>query len=371
MRKKSIAVNLLLIFLVVLTMADGVYAINLDAQDQMNQTKEVCVRFFYGLGCPHCAKVEPFVKELAERYPNVKLKTYEVYYNKTNYELFNKLNEKFGVPFDDRGVPTVVVGNDILIGVSEIEANLEGVILNYSAIGAPCVSEAGWMGSSLDLTLPTVITAALVDSINPCAFAVLIFLLLYLTTIGARRRMLTVGLTYISVVFVVYFLSGLGLFTAIQTMNISRLVYNIAAVIAIVAGLINIKDFFWYGKGISLQIPKSKKPLIKSYIQKATIGSAVILGFLVSMVELPCTGGVYLAILSLLATKSTQLVAIPYLLLYNLIFVLPLVVILLVVYKGISPERAEKWRKSKRKWMRLIMGIVMVGLGVVMLTGVV
>ena len=93
------------------------------------------------------------------------------------------------------------------------------------------------------------------------------------------------------------------------------------------------------------------------------------MGFLVSMFELPCTGGVYLAILGMLANNMTRMAAIPYLLLYNVIFVLPLFVILGIVYKGISPEKVEKWRVGKRKWMKLVMGLVMLLLGIAMLLG--
>jgi cytochrome c biogenesis protein CcdA len=87
------------------------------------------------------------------------------------------------------------------------------------------------------------------------------------------------------------------------------------------------------------------------------------------MVELPCTGGIYLAILGLLGDRMTLAEGIPYLLLYNLIFVLPLILILIVMYWGGTPERLETFRAGSRRWVRLVMGIVMVALGVVMLTG--
>jgi len=86
------------------------------------------------------------------------------------------------------------------------------------------------------------------------------------------------------------------------------------------------------------------------------------------MFELPCTGGVYLAILGLIA-KNAYAMAIPYLLLYNIIFVLPLVIILLAVSFGFSAEKAEKLRLEKRKWLRLVIGIAMIALGVAMLSG--
>jgi len=176
-----------------------------------------------------------------------------------------------------------------------------------------------------------------------------------------------IGLGYIMMVFITYFLAGLGLFAAVETIGISVIFYRVAAVIAIVAGVINVKDFFFYGKGFSLEIPKSRKPMIEKYIHRASLPAALILGLLVSMFELPCTGGVYLAILSMLANNMTRMSAIPYLFLYNIIFVVPLFVILILVVKGGSAEKMEKWRKKKRKYMKLIAGLFMIGLGIIML----
>ena len=104
-------------------------------------------------------------------------------------------------------------------------------------------------------------------------------------------------------------------------------------------------------------------------MQKATVPSAIVLGVLVSLFELPCTGGVYLAILGLLSSKMTLMQGIPYLFLYNLIFVMPLIIILFMVYKGVSPEKVDKWRLEKRNWMKLAMGIVLIILGIIMLKG--
>jgi cytochrome c biogenesis protein CcdA len=175
------------------------------------------------------------------------------------------------------------------------------------------------------------------------------------------------GLGYIMMVFITYFFAGLGLFAAVETIGISMIFYRVAAVIAIVAGIINIKDFFFYGKGFSLEIPKSRKPTIEKYIHRASLPAALVLGFLVSMFELPCTGGVYLAILSMLANNMTRMAAIPYLFFYNLIFVVPLFVILILIAKGSSAEKMEKWRKEKRKYMKLIAGLFMILLGVLMM----
>lgn len=219
----------------------------------------------------------------------------------------------------------------------------------------------------LNITIPIVIGAAAIDSINPCAFAVLIFLILYLMTVKNKQRMLAIGLIYIFVVFLIYFLAGLGLLSFIQSIHMTKFFYFVTAGLSIVLGLINLKDVFWAGKGFTLAIPESKKPLLQKYIRKATVPAAVVLGVLVALFELPCTGGVYLAILSLLADKSGWLQAVFYLLLYNLIFVLPLLVILFGVYFGLPPERVEAWRQENKKGMRLAIGLVLIALGAAML----
>lgn len=150
----------------------------------------------------------------------------------------------------------------------------------------------------------------------------------------------------------------------------TRYVYYIAAVLSIAFGLLNIKDYFISDKRATLAIPESRKPMIKRYIERASIPAAVALGFSVSLFELPCTGGIYLAILTLLSNNMTMAEGIPYLALYNAIFVLPLVGILAVFIMGVSTERANSWRLENRKILRLAMGLVMLLLGVVMLLGV-
>ncbi len=219
-----------------------------------------------------------------------------------------------------------------------------------------------------NLTIPALVGGAAIDSINPCAFAVMIFLLGYLLALGSSKLILRVGLVYIVTIFTIYFLAGLGLLRALTAFGVAGIIYKVAAVILLFVGLINVKDFFWYGRGFTLAIPESKKPLIQKYIKKASIPAAIVLGFLVSAFELPCTGGVYIAILGLLA-NSQELQAIPYLLLYNFIFVLPLFIILGLVYFGISAKQMEEWRTKNRKWLRLVLGLGSLILGVLMLMG--
>ena len=181
----------------------------------------------------------------------------------------------------------------------------------------------------------------MIDSINPCAFAVLIILLSYLTSLADRRKMMGVGLAYIDTVFVVYLFEGLGFLIVVQTYEISQIVFTIAAFIVIIAGLLQIGEVLVHRVRFTLSIPESMKTAIDEKIRMATIPSAIVLAGLVSIVELPCSGAIYLAILGLIRNSMTSAEGLPYLLLYNFIFILPLVIILLIVYYGVSPGRVE------------------------------
>jgi cytochrome c biogenesis protein CcdA len=219
----------------------------------------------------------------------------------------------------------------------------------------------------VDLKFVTVITTALVDSINPCAIGVLILLISTLMALSKNRhRMLMVGLIYISAVYVAYFSAGLGLLYFIQRFQVADLIGTIVGVLVILLGFIEIKDFFWYGRGISLTIPKSQLKKLKQKVTKASIPGVIILGFFVAAVELPCTGGPYLAITTILA-KDFQWIAVWYLVIYNFIFVLPLIIILLIAYTTSDIKAIEKWKTKHRKWMRLATGLVMVALGILLI----
>ncbi|MFH0860657.1 MAG: cytochrome c biogenesis protein CcdA [Candidatus Altiarchaeota archaeon] len=344
-----------------------------------------CVVYFYGDGCPKCAQIKPFIEDMASKYSDrIHVHWLELYHNKSNYDLYTEYTERVGIPQDKRGIPLVIIGDDYYMGLQGISDNLEAAIMSERPGESVCPfdSRLGCHADKYDprqvnpertvkVTTPLVILTGIVDGINPCAFAVLIFLLTYLTTIArSKKKMLTVGSTYIVTVYVVYFLAGVGLLGALQFTGFTSLFYKVAAAVAIIAGMVNLKDYFWYGKGISLAIPESKKGTLERWAVKMTAPAAVVLGFLVAMFELPCTGGVYLAILAMMSDSMTLSAGIPYLLLYNLMFVMPLIVIFIAVYFGFGAERLEAWRQSEKKKMRLALGLLLVGLGLYMLRSI-
>lgn len=238
-------------------------------------------------------------------------------------------------------------------------------------------SRTGKIIMDTGLTLPIIITAAAVDSINPCVFGVLIFLIAFMTRIfKSPQKMLLGGLLYTAVVYVTYLMLGFGILKITVSTGFSNVFYWIGAIIAIIAGLLEIKDYFWYGKGFTLQMLPGGNIRIKKYtsmIEKAEgkhplflLLTTAALGVFVVLVELPCTGAPYLAILAMLS-KGSFAAAVPLLLLYNLVFILPLFIIIGIAYFGTSSERLESWRKEHRGVMRLGMGLFLLALGFYML----
>ena len=228
-----------------------------------------------------------------------------------------------------------------------------------------------------NLTLGIIISAALIDSINPCVLGVLIFLIAFMTRLFASaKKMLLGGLFYTFVVYITYLLLGFGILKAALSTDLASAFYWIAALIAIAAGIFEIKDYFWYGEGVSLQMIPGASERIKRYVgwvetmhtrhPAFLILTLAVLGVFVVLVELPCTGAPYLAILGLLA-KGKYASAVPLLLLYNLVFVLPLLLVIALSYFGMSSDRLESWRKEHRGAMRLLIGVFLVVLGFYML----
>ena len=231
-----------------------------------------------------------------------------------------------------------------------------------------------------DLTLWVIIGAALVDSINPCVFGALIFLIAFMTRVfKSRTKMFFGGLLYTGVVYITYLLLGFGILKIAIGTSFAGIFYLVAALVAIIAGALEIKDFFWYGKGFSLQMLPGGAERLKYYtsmlarLEKNHTGilmlATAILGVFVVLIELPCTGAPYFAILGLLA-GGNYAAAVPLLLLYNFVFVIPLLLVLLVAYIGVTSRTLEEWRKKNREIMRLAIGVFLIALGVWMLGSV-
>src|SRR3989344_9186901 len=179
--------------------------------------------------------------------------------------------------------------------------------------------------------LPLVAIAALIDSINPCAFSILLLTVAFLFSIGkARSGILKIGGIYILGIFIVYILIGLGILQVLHLFNTPHFMAKLGAALLIVLGAINLINEFFPSFPIKLHIPRAAHSKMAELMEKASVPTAFLLGALVGLCEFPCTGGPYLMVLGLLHDRGTYFTGVGYLFLYNLIFVLPLLIILFI-----------------------------------------
>jgi cytochrome c biogenesis protein CcdA len=214
-------------------------------------------------------------------------------------------------------------------------------------------------------TLSVVIGSAAIDSINPCAIGVLILMVsVVLGGKGSVRKLLFLGGLYIASIYITYLAAGLGLiyFLASVPLFVAEYLSLIVGSFVILAGLLEVKDFYWYGKGFSLQIPPVFAEKIHEYSKNLSVPGVILLGAFIAGVELPCTGAPYLAIITLLSLNF-NFHAFLLLILYNIIFVSPLIVILLLVAAGTKVQTIKEWKQANKGYMRFAIGFMLIGLG--------
>jgi len=223
-----------------------------------------------------------------------------------------------------------------------------------------------------ELTIPFIVSLALVDSVNPCAIAVLSLLIIaYMTrNPNDRKKALAAGFMFILAVYVVYLVYALVLVQAFgafleQLGGAELLIYGVFSLFAIGLGVYNVKDFFWYSPGgLMREMPMSWRPKLQKIL--AGIESpkgGFILGIFVTLFLLPCTIGPLIMACALLANLGV-VAALPWLLLYNAIFVLPMVGIVIAIYVGLTMvENVVEWKDQNIKYLHLISGAIMAGIG--------
>ena len=225
------------------------------------------------------------------------------------------------------------------------------------------------------ITLPAVLIAGVLDGINPCAFTVL---LLFVTTLLAtlqtgeknvnqvRARLLGMGSIYIAAILLTYLALDIGLLKTLDWFTGQHLPARFGALLAILFGLWMLKDFFLPDVGWRLQAPGRVGQIARQSAKRATIPALIAGGFLIGLCTVPCSGAVYLGVLSLLALQPTALLGYSYLVLYNVVFVLPLVVLLIAASARPTLNRLAHWNLHHKEWVRLALGggVVAMGLGI-------
>jgi len=369
----------------------------------------VCGVYFTGIGCPHCANAKPTIDAVLNSTPNLVLIRYEVYQESANAPVLDAYASAYGVR---AAIPLILFGNgsslqgdspiinDLAARVASLQPNNHCPLIGGSSVGfsqcnfssLPGKPEVFLGSSSIplngscqvpvekpQLTLAKILSLAAVDAVNPCEFAVLLLMLVSILNYNPtnKKKVLLAGLAFALSIFIMYFIYGIIIvkfFQVIQGLTTVKLVlYKILAVAAIILGLLNIRDFVSYKPGrIATEMPVMFRPKVKKLISKVTSpGGAFIVGIFVTFFLTPCTMGPYLiagGILSSIEFVKT----LPWLALYNLVFILPMIIITLIVYGGLSSvENLSGWKEHNIRYMHLVAGVIMVLLGLIMLFGLI
>jgi len=221
------------------------------------------------------------------------------------------------------------------------------------------------MSSFFDF-LPIVTAAAIIDSINFCAFSVLLLTIAFLFSAGnLRAGIVKIGGFYIAGIFLVYVLIGLGIMQMLHFFNAPHFMAKIGALILILFGGINVINEFFPTFPIKLKIPNAAHQKMGKLIEKGSAPAAFFLGALVGLSEFPCTGGPYLMILGFLHDRATYVKGVAYLLFYNLIFIIPLLMALFIASNKAFLEKIQTWQKRKTIRIRFLSGLAMIILGII------
>jgi len=334
------------------------------------------VFFFFSEDCLACTKAHPVVEDLSRAYPEVRFAFCDLTGNTSVQDVFFEMGRAHGEPYPS--YPAVFTSDGLFLEgytaiATKLPAYLEG---NLTEAGGPGPTVTANVTAALtdplspaEPSLLLIAGAALIDGINPCAFAVLVFLLVALLGAKDRKSVIATGLAYTAGVFLLYILSGFGILAAVRVLDIGAGFSIFAGVVAIVAGIFMVVEGLTGRAVVPLAIPAAGSAILKRWSGRHTVPAAFGIGVLTGLFELPCTGGVYLAVLGMLSS-APGIRTVGALLLYNTLFVLPLIAITLLVAGGLAPERIGRWREQYRRSLRLIIGLCMVGLGVFILAWV-
>ncbi len=326
------------------------------------QTRAAAIHlaYFYQPGCKECRTVEYLLKYLKAGYPNLEITEFDLSLRE-NKELEEAVCELLNVPERQRLLaPALFIGRHAFIKkISHSE--LESALGEYRLTGAgPVWEEAKSLIPRARekiierfhrIGIPAIIIAGFLDGINPCAFATIIFLIIYLTSLKRRKNeVLAAGMLFSTAVFITYFLLGLGLFGFVRRLSfipfVRRTVFLLAAALTMFLAIMSFLDYLRARKGNAgefiLQLSPQAKARIRAAIARSSrkenyIIASLGLGVSVSLLEAACTGQVYLPTIVFVAgATSAKLRAVAYIFLYNLVFILPLVVVFSLTWMGVS-----------------------------------
>jgi glutaredoxin len=336
---------------------------------------------FVRAGCPHCEAAKEFLNELQRERPSLRITIHDVSKDPTARQRLAMLAAERGIT--NIGVPTFLIGTELIIGFlsadttgAEIRARLDRNTQDATPPPAVESIQTKWFGElrvgNLGLPLFTIVIG-LLDGFNPCSMWVLIFMLSLLAGLANRPKMVLIAGTFVAVEGIAYFAFMAAWLNMFLLIGLSRITELILGSIAGLAGVLNIKDYWAFQRGISLGIPEAAKPGLYARMRRiiqaenilAALLGTVILAVLVQAVELVCTAGLpalYTRILTM--QQLERWVYYGYLALYNVAYMLDDVLVLTL---GVITMSHYRLQEREGRWLKLISGIVMVGLSAVMI----
>jgi len=367
--------------------------------------------FFYGQGCSHCAALEAVMdKSLPETFGDysVNLIEKEVYFDASNRQELISTYARFGLDPTKGGVPGTIVNNRSFIIGEVSQERFEEILTEHledSEVQGIYTEEYFYaLSDDTEVTdhltnpieegdvtadvLLTILGAALIDSVNPCTIAVMVMLLGVVLMSRGKLTMLLSAATFIAVVFVCYLLLGLGIMTAISEAGLVSGFYIVATIGALLLAIMELNAYFNYKPGFfAVEMPVFMRPMLKGVMKKfkeitneadeksmslihtlVVMGGTAVVAVICSLFLLPCSSGPYLIVLGMLS-KAVTLKGLFYLILYNLVFVLPMAVIALAIYLGrTTVERVGAMREKYIRQVHLFSGLILILLFILMIS---
>ena len=216
--------------------------------------------------------------------------------------------------------------------------------------------------------VPLIAITGFLDGIHPCAIAILIFFVAFLITLKrSSKKIMLLGFVYILVIFLTYLAIGVGFLSGFMLFGQHHFFAKLGSILLIFLGFVSLKEYFFPKARFGFNLPKISNEKIKPLLQKATLPTIVVAAFLVGLCSVPCSGGIYTAITALLASKTTFFSGFLYLVLYNSMFVLPLLILLALSMNPYTLLKIGKWQQKNKKTQKFVMGLFMVVIGVLIL----
>lgn len=358
-------------------------------EDDKRSGKILYATFLYMPGCLHCEEMKAELKKWASKTPNLRIRTFSLT-KEENKKLDEALSQIYKIPESKRLVDhKLYIGEDYLWGEELDHKSFQDLVSKYQGKGAEppwekVTKEALEKGEKSIVerfrrwSLSAVLVAGFIDGINPCAFATIIFLVSYLTFAGKKgREILLYGIVFTSGVFIAYLLVGMGLMTFLQQLDgfplLSKGVYRFIAFFALVVGIISLYDYFLFRRGQvakwKLQLPAGLKKKIHEVIREQARFKAGLLatfgaGFIIAVCTVVCTGQVYLPTIGfVMGIPELRKNAIFNLVLYNIMFIVPLVGVFVLAFFGVTSERMASVTRRHTGTVKLLTAILFLSLG--------